>query len=230
MINIEKQQGLLLAAGEKLKEKVVAYAVGGTAMMFLGLKDATADIDLVFMNLKDRELFKEAIKSIGYKEMDSKIVYGGKENRPQMLTLGDERFDLFVEEVIYFIFSESMREGAVQTHQFGNNLIIKIADPHDIILMKCATDRIKDIDDAMSIIKNTKINWETIVEEAKNQDRLGKQRAIFELGYFFEKLNNQSKNIIPKPTTDELWKLLQKQIKERQKQEKGIKLKKKLKP
>ncbi len=230
MINIERQQGLLLAAGEKLKEKVVAYAVGGTSMMFLGLKDATADIDLVFMNLKDRGLFTEAIKSIGYKEMDSKIVYGGKENRPQMLTLGDERFDLFVEEVIYFIFSESMRERAVQIHQFGNNLIIKIADPHDIILMKCATDRIKDIDDAMSIIKNTKINWETIVEEAKNQDRLGKQRAIFELGYFFEKLNNLSKNTIPKLITDELWKLLQKQIKERQKREKEIKLKKKLKP
>jgi len=220
MINIERQQGLLLAAAEKLKEKVVAYAVGGTAMMFLGLKDATADIDLVFENRKDRELFKNAIKSIGYKELDSRIVYGGKENRPQMLTLGDERFDLFVKEIIYFIFSENMQKRAVQTHQFGENLIIKIADPHDIILMKCATDRIKDIDDAMNIIKNTKINWETIVEEAKNQAKLGKEKAIFELGYFFEKLNKQSKNTVPKPTTEELWRLLQGEIKERQKKEK----------
>ena len=221
MISIEKQQGLLSAVSEKLKEKVVAYAVGGTAMMFLGLKDATADIDFVFGSKKEMELFKNAVKSIGYKEMDSRIVYGGKENSPQMLALGDERFDLFLREVVYFIFSESMEKRARQIHQFGKNLVLKIADPHDIILMKCATDRIKDIDDAMSIIKNTKIDWNLIVEEAKNQAKLGKEKTIFQLGYFFEKLNNASKGIVPRQVTDELWVLLQKDIKERQKKKRA---------
>lgn len=220
MINIERQKGLLLAISRKLKEKVIAYAVGGTAMMFLGLKDATADIDLVFENRKERELFKNAVKSIGYEEMDSIIVYCDKENHPEMLVLGDERFDLFLREVIYFIFSENMQKRARQVHQFGDNLVLKIADPHDIILMKCATDRLKDIDDAMSIIKNTKIDWNLIVEEAKNQARLGKEKTIFELGYFFEKLNNKFKESVPKQVTDELWKLLQKEIKERQKSKK----------
>jgi len=221
MINIERQQGLLLAVSKKLKEKVIAYAVGGTAMMFLGLKDATADIDLVFENRKERELFKNAVKSVGYKEMDSMIVYGGKENQPEMLVLGDERFDLFLREVVYFIFSENMQKRAREIHQFEDNLVLKIADPHDVILMKCATDRLKDIDDAMSIIKNTKIDWNLIVEEAKNQARLGKEKTIFELGYFFEKLNNKSKEIVPKPVTNELWGLLQKEIKGRQKKKRG---------
>ncbi len=217
MINIERQQGVLLAASKKIKEKVVCYAVGGTAMMFLGLKDATLDIDLVFENRKERELFKDAVKSIGYKEMDSNIVYGGKKNRPEMLTLGEERFDLFLKEVVYFIFSKEMQKRAVQTHQFGDNLIIKIADPHDLILMKCATDRIKDLDDARNIIKNTKIDWSIIVEEAKTQSKLGKERAIFGLGEFFEKLNSLSKNTVPKQVSDELWELLEKEIKERRK-------------
>ena len=221
MINIERQQGLLLAVSKKLKEKVIAYAVGGTAMMFLGLKDTTADIDLVFENRKERELFKNAVKSVGYKEMDSMIVYGGKENQPEMLVLGDERFDLFLREVVYFIFSENMQKRAREIHQFEDNLVLKIADPHDVILMKCATDRLKDIDDAMSIIKNTKIDWNLIVEEAKNQARLGKEKTIFELGYFFEKLNNKSKEIVPKPVTNELWGLLQKEIKGRQKKKRG---------
>ena len=165
MINIERQQGLLLAVSKKLKEKITVYAVGGTAMMFLGLKDSTVDIDIVFESRKDRELFKDAIKSLDYKEMDSVIVYGGRANRPEMLTLGDERFDLFVKEVIDFMFSNEMQKRAKQLHQFGDNLLLKIADPHDIILMKCATDRVKDMDDAMSIIKNNpNINWELIVE------------------------------------------------------------------
>jgi len=63
-----------------------------------------------------------------------------------MLKINDERFDLFVNEVIDFIFSDKMKERAKQMHQFGDNLILKIANPHDIILMKCATERIKDKD------------------------------------------------------------------------------------
>jgi hypothetical protein len=218
MINIERQQGLLLAVSKKLKEPITVYAVGGTAMMFLGLKDATADIDIVFESRKDRELFKDAIKSLGYKEMDSVIVYGGRANRPEMLTLGDERFDLFVKEVIDFMFSNEMQKRAKQLHQFGDNLLLKIADPHDIILMKCATDRVKDMDDAMSIIKNNpNINWELIVEEAKNQVKLGKGKAIFELGYFFERLEEKFGKIVPKKITDELWDLLEEEVKERKK-------------
>jgi hypothetical protein len=208
MISIERQQGLFIAIGRRLKRKINVYAVGGTAMMFLGLKEATLDIDLVFENEEDREDFKETIKSLGYEPMDAIIIYGKKENKPEMLTLGDERFDLFVIEVIDFIFSENMQKRAKQLHQFGDNFMLKIADPQDILLMKCATDRLKDLDDARSIITNSKINWDLIVEEAKNQKKLGKQKAIFELGYFLEKLENKLKIPIPKKIKDELWNLL----------------------
>src|SRR3989344_3460830 len=107
MITIDQQQRLLLNVARRLKEKITAYAVGGT---------------------------------------------------PEMFPLDEERFDLFVIEVIDFIFSPTMRKRAEQIHQFGDKLILKIADPHDIILMKCATDRLKDKDDARKIINLTKIN------------------------------------------------------------------------
>lgn len=205
MISIEKQQGLLLAISKKLKKPINVYAVGGTAMMFLGFKDATLDIDLVFENKEDREIFKEAIKSLGYKEMDAIVVYGGKPNRPEMFTLGDERFDLFVKDVIDFIFSEEMQKRAKSTHQFEGNLILKVADPNDIILMKCATDRLKDLDDAKSIITNFKVDWDLIFKEAQNQKKLGKIRAIFELGYFLEKLEKKFTMQIPKKIKEDLW-------------------------
>ena len=169
MITIDQQQKLLLNVARRLSKKITIYAIGGTAMMFLGFKDATLDIDLVFKNEKDRAVFKEAVKSLGYLEMDAIKIYGVKRNTPEMFKLNDERFDLFVVEVVDFIFSENMKQRTEQTHQFGETLILKIANPHDIILMKCATDRLKDKDDARRIINSTKINWDTIIGEAKNQ-------------------------------------------------------------
>ena len=128
MITIDQQQKLLLNVARRLSRKITIYAIGGTAMMFLGFKDATLDIDLVFKNEKDRAVFKEAVKSLGYLEMDAIKIYGVKRNTPEMFKLNDERFDLFVVEVIDFIFSDSMRKRAEQIHQFEENLILKISD------------------------------------------------------------------------------------------------------
>ncbi|MFH1682514.1 MAG: DUF6036 family nucleotidyltransferase [Candidatus Woesearchaeota archaeon] len=206
MISIEGQQKLLLAVSMKLNQQITAYAIGGTAMMFLGLKDATKDIDLVFVSDKDREKFKKALKELGYKEMDSIKIYGVKRNAPEMLTLGDERFDLFVSEVIDFIFSKKMQERAQMTNRFKDNLILKAADYHDLILMKCATDRFKDKDDVKSILENRKVDWKILVEEAKNQVELGQELAVLELGCFLEDLGD-----VPKEILDELFGYLKQQ-------------------
>ena len=53
MITIDRQQQLLLTIAKKLPTKITVYAIGGTAMMFHGFKDATIDIDLVFESKKD---------------------------------------------------------------------------------------------------------------------------------------------------------------------------------
>jgi len=213
MIAIDQQQKLLLNVARRLTKKITVYAIGGTAMMFLGFKDATLDIDLVFENNKDRDIFKEAVKSLGYLEMDTLKVYGAKRNTPEMFKLNDERFDLFVVEVIDFIFSENMRKRAEQIHQFENNLVLKIANPHDIILMKCATDRIKDKDDARRIINSTKINWDIIVNEAKKQMELGKDRAAFDLGCFLEDLKTKMNLDIPQEILNRLFSIVEKQAK-----------------
>ncbi len=216
MISVEQQQKLLLIISRELKKSITAYAIGGTAMMFLGLKDATLDIDLVFEKESDKNAFKKAAEKIGYYKIDSLQVYGAKKKQPEMLKLDDERFDLFVIEVIDFIFSENMRKRAKQIHQFVDNLIVKIADPHDIILMKCATDRTKDMDDARTIIETGKINWDIIIEEAKKQISLGKEKAAFELGCFLEELRKNNKKLVPKEVLDKLFELVKKQAEKKQ--------------
>ena len=215
MISIESQQKLFLNVSRRLKKPITVYAVGGTAMMFLGFKESTLDIDLVFETEKDKDIFKQAVKEIGYQKMNSILVYGTKKNQPEMFTLGDERFDLFVVEVIDFIFSKEMMARTEQTHQFNSNLKLKIANPLDIILMKCATERKKDLDDARRIIKNTRIDWRTLIEEAKNQIKLGKHTAAFELGEFLENLKYKIKVDLPKEVLDELFKIVEKQAEEK---------------
>ena len=232
MISIEQQQKLFLSISRRLKKPITIYAVGGTAMMFLGIKDSTLDIDLVFENHEDKKIFKDAIESLGYSPMDSVVVYGARKNKPEMFTLGDERFDLFVGEVIDFVFSENMQKRAANIHQFEEKLILKIASPLDIILMKCATDRIKDRDDVRKIIENQTIgdkgiNWKIILEEVKNQIKLGKPKAAFELGYFLETLEKEIDLKVPKEITDELWKITKEQIKKMQRRESVMKKTKK---
>ena len=217
MITIDEQQKLLLNIARILNKKITAYAIGGTAMMFLGIKDSTLDIDLVFENEKEKNIFKEAIKSLGYKEIDTIKVYGARINQPEMLKQNDERFDLFVINVIDFVFSENMQKRAESIHQFEENLILKIADPHDIILMKCATDRLKDKDDARKIIGLGKIKWELLAEEAKRQIELGKDKAAFELGCFLEELKNEMNVEVPQKILDELFEIVKKQAEEKQK-------------
>ena len=81
--------------------------------------------------------------------------------------------------------------------------------------MKCATDRLKDKDDAMKIINSVKIDWKILIQEAKKQIELGKERAAFDLGYFLEDLKRNFKVNIPQEVLDTLFSIVEKQAKEK---------------
>lgn len=214
MISLEDQESLLQNIAKKLNKKITVYCVGGTAMMFLGLKEATLDIDLVFNNEYDKKVFIKSAKEFGYKDIDPVKVYGAKNNCPEMLTLGDERFDLFVNEVIDFIFSEDMKKRAERELDFEGRLILKVANHNDIIIMKCATDRVKDKEDVKRIIETKEIDWNIILKEIKNQFKLGKRTSYMDLGSFLEDLKKIGANI-PDKMLDDIWKLLNEQIRKK---------------
>ncbi|MEK6961208.1 MAG: DUF6036 family nucleotidyltransferase [Nanoarchaeota archaeon] len=215
MISIDKQQKLLLDLSKELQKPITAYAVGGTAMMFLGLKESTLDVDLVFEDTESKDLLMNAAQAMGYQKMDAVKIYGNKKNKPDMLTRGDERLDLFVRDVIDFTFSKNMQQRAADTHQFGDKLTLKIANIHDLILMKCATSRLKDKDDVRSIILSRNIDWNIIIKEAQNQVILGRPEAIFNLGEFLEALQQDLKEKIPDTVINQLWELVKKQAEEK---------------
>lgn len=214
MINVRDQQNLLLNIARKLKQKLLVYAVGGTAMMFHGLKDVTLDINLVFTSEEDRNAFKLVAEELEYKLYNHTLVYGTKSNPPLMLRRGkgdeEERFDLFTIDVIDFIFSAEMMKRAKNTYEFDQKLILKIADPHDIILMKCATERVKDKDDTRQIMDNYNINWDIIINEAINQIKFGREKAIWYLTGFITDIKKIGGKI-PSDVLPTLYRLLEKQ-------------------
>jgi len=213
MINIKKQEDLFIAIGNMLRRKIIVYAIGGTAMMLRGIKDSTLDIDLVFNKREDRKEFIDSLKKLGAKESDVTLVYGLKTNTPIMIELNDARFDLFLNKIISSVFSEKMKQRAKEIHEFGKNLIIKNADVHDIIMMKSATSRIKDLEDIITIVNKNLINWDILVNEAEEQINLGNETAVISLGEKLEELSNQKTIKIPKSVLYSLWKLVKKQNK-----------------
>ena len=206
MIDLEKQGELLSLIGETLKKKVECYIVGGSAMMYHGVKGETKDIDVVFNDNEPKEIFEKVLKKLGYKERDIKIMYFKKKNRPLLLERGEERIDLFIKKVITFEITENIKERIEKVYEYGN-LIVKIVSPEDIILFKCATERPGDRIDAKKIIENFDINWNVIIEEAVNQTKLESYLFPVYLYDFLEELKEDFKAEIPKEILNEIRKI-----------------------
>ncbi len=123
-----------------------------------------------------------------------------------MMVSKDDRFDLFLEEVITFKISDAIIKRVKEKHEF-NNLIIKIISPEDIILLKCATERAKDRNDAASLIEMFNINWDIIIEESINQTKLEEYLFPVFLYDFLYELKEDFKADIPKEVLDKIRKI-----------------------
>ena len=175
MINTKDQEQLFKLIADYLDKDIVCIAIGGTAMMFLGYKTTTKDIDIVFASEQDRRTFVRAIEQLGYKRQALANIYDekrkGHEHKPHMYTRGDERFDLFVRSV--FGFELIMDQDSItQRWDFlgKKELTLYVLPIEDLILLKAITRREKDQEDIEAIIRIEKtIDWDRIIDTAIRQ-------------------------------------------------------------
>jgi predicted nucleotidyltransferase len=175
MITTKDQDELFRLVAEYLGKNISCIAIGGTAMMFLGYKTATKDIDLVFAAEEDRDTFVKAILKLGYREREIGDIYDGKRkkhaHKPRMYTRGEERFDLFVGNVfgMSIDFTQSAiveRRDYLGTHELTVSLLAK----EDLILLKAVTRRERDHEDIETIIHAERfIDWDSIINKAIDQ-------------------------------------------------------------
>ena len=212
MINVEDQNQLFKLIAKYITKDIYCTAIGGTAMMYLGYKNITKDIDIVFNNQEDRKIFVEAITKLGYREKSLIGIYDKdkqkNKNKPQIFERGEERFDLFVKNVFGF----KIKTEFVQRIDFiqEKELIIHTLTEEDLILLKAITGREKDYEDIETIIKTKEeINWDYIIDEAIKQKESNEwilidleetmrklQKITFIKEKYFKKLYSKN-NVIP---------------------------------
>ena len=226
MINLQEQISLFRIIGGQLKNRVECIAIGGSAMMFYGAKNATKDVDLVFLKEEDLIEVKKILYNSGFDERKNiKGIFREDEaaGNPVMMDGKETRFDLFLNEVIGFRIHEKTIERLKESHEFGN-FIVKTASPEDILMMKGCTEREKDRDDAAELIKKFNINWNIILDEASNQTKIGIAAFPLLIYDFLTELRDNFKVDIPKNITRELLTIAEKRLEELKKKGQLIKV------
>ena len=208
MINIKDQEDLFELISNYLEEDIICVAIGGTAMMFEGYKTTTKDIDLVFKNNKDRNIFIKAIEKLGYSKRSLKLVYEEKnlksKDKPLMYSRGEERFDLFVKNV--FGIKVNFEEFLKRHDYIGKKeLVILTLSKEDLILFKSVTNREKDYEDIETIVKlEPNIDWDKIVDSAIKQ-KMNNHWILIDLEEKLQKLKKIT--IIKNNVFDKIYKI-----------------------
>ncbi|MFH1409554.1 MAG: DUF6036 family nucleotidyltransferase [Nanoarchaeota archaeon] len=173
MINVGDQEQLFSLIADYLTTDVECICIGGTAMMFMGSKNLTKDIDLVFPTVASRAAFIDAIEALGYKQRSMRGVYHDKQlvmkGKPMMYSRGEERFDLFVKTVLGMPVS---KDNIRQRQDFigKKELIVLVPSEEQILLMKSVTNREKDFEDMESLVKNKPLfDWDYVIDKAIKQ-------------------------------------------------------------
>ncbi|MFH0868627.1 MAG: nucleotidyltransferase [archaeon] len=224
MIDFEAQKELFKLIGTELRKKTEALVIGGSAMLFYGAKSATYDIDLVFMDKETMAQLKNALLKIGFAEDKAIEIFGHYKTakiRPSIFKGHGTRFDLFYKEVICFKMTDSMLSRVREVHEFGN-LIVKVIAPEDILLLKCATEREKDLVDGAELAKKFKLDWNLVIEESIRQTEVNKPIFPIFLFEFLHNLRDKFEIAIPEKILDGLQKISEDAIADLQK---GLKTK-----
>lgn len=145
MIDYNSVLDFLRKIDKRLERRTVLIAIGGTAMVFMRLKESTKDIDFCIMG-KDYSSFEKAIKGI-------KSIF---------------RIDLFKDG---YIFCQQLPEDYInlsKTFESGfNNIDLRLLHPLDIIITKVSRLNERDKEDIALLIKKKKIKKENLVKRFK---------------------------------------------------------------
>lgn len=157
---------------QHVTDRLAVYLIGGGAMAFHDIKDATKDIDVVVQGGDDVHRLRTALESRGYgvvKDLNEEYAQLGA----QLILENDDgcRFDVFNRQVVdKLIFSASMQE---RSQPLGDraDLVVSVAAPEDIFLFKAVAGRTGDIAD-MNTLVQTGLDFDAVVAEIETQTTL----------------------------------------------------------
>lgn len=165
----EEVNELFAQFGRVLEQKIEALLIGGAAMLELGLKDCTKDIDIVCRTEEDMETLLDSARDLGFQII-------GPQKRHERLGInrlavkGGHNLDIFANRISYdFGLSESIWHRASKSRSFGL-LEIRDASPEDIFVMKLIANRPGDRRDC-AVLFSTVLDFDAVYQEIEAQYR-----------------------------------------------------------
>jgi biotin operon repressor len=167
--NREEITKRLQLIGERLPYPIKVYMIGGGAMGLRREKEVTKDVDIVLINPNELDVFIKTLKNLGYHH-NSTISEEYEKLRVAALLRNDEffQFDIFLKIVCNALeLSDEMKRRAEEYGEF-KNIHLYLAAPEDIFLFKSITERDKDLEDMIVLLRKG-IDEKIIIEECQRQ-------------------------------------------------------------
>jgi hypothetical protein len=182
-----------------MPQPITLFLIGGGAMAFYGLKDATKDIDIILTNAEELANLKAGLQAIGYNEPKPNLItipYHKMQTNVILENADGFRWDIFVNKVCSALsISTQMTQRATQLYK-NNHLTFLILSKEDIFLFKGITEREADLDD-MRILAESGLSWSTINQECQNQSAASGR--IWEDALYQKLLDLKTKHNIESP-------------------------------
>ncbi len=168
-------EGLISEISEIVSSPTEIYMIGGGAMMYLGRKFFTKDMDLVVRTRREYDDVFGALVKIGFRSVRPGNGYGRMNLSSILEDDRGRRVDLFESRVCSKLrFSDNMAARSVMRFSAGN-VNLNTCAPEDILIFKTITERPGDAVDCESILKGTRVHWDLVLEEIRDQIREGEE-------------------------------------------------------
>ncbi len=203
------EKATLLASWGVIPEEITLYLIGGGNLALRGIKDATADVDVVVENVRVLGFLDEVLTNPSPELKVGpgvRVIYVKKVEHKYKVKLGavsvyrkldpemrDFNMDVFVKRVLRgLILSEGMKNRSVLPSEFEDfkTLRVRLVSLEDIFLFKGVTSlgRAKDIDDLLRLLEHG-VDFEVMLGELNNQGMIiGPERFEWLVGLLYEKL------------------------------------------
>ncbi|MEK6933645.1 MAG: DUF6036 family nucleotidyltransferase [Nanoarchaeota archaeon] len=173
MFNKDELDQLLANVGSKIEKPVNIFMIGGCALSFKGLKEATKDIDIIITDQEGFNILNMAMKENGFQSMTE------KENEFYLTALAvykkdDSRIDVFLKQVGKMLFLTKNMITRSEEYRKYDKLSVYLVSNEDIFLFKMMTSREGDIYDCDRIMRNGidyKIIYEEVIEQSKEKGK-----------------------------------------------------------
>lgn len=154
--------------GKNLANLIQVFVIGGAAMQYYNLKDATKDIDIVCISHEERKTLIESALKSGFEMVLPEKRHQKLDGLGRIAVKGPHTVDIFARTITgsYKLTSE-MRKRALPTELFGL-LEAKYTSVEDIFIMKLIASRKNDIEDCAKIIMSG-LNFDIVYEEIRSQ-------------------------------------------------------------